>query len=240
MLDETKAEGRVIASALRLAATKPWSDVVMLDIAEAARVPLDEMRKLFPSKTAILTRFMRLADDATLQSLPPRTTATGQEPLSKRDQLFEVVMTRFDVLAPYKDGLRSVHKSMLFEPELLQRVFASQAWMLHGAGITTDGLDGRVKVAGLVSIYLPVFATWLEDDDAGQARTMAALDRRLRRGADIYQTVDSAASGVARVVRDLPALAGLFVDNLRRAFTPPPRAADAPASGDTAPETKAS
>jgi hypothetical protein len=92
--------------------------------------------------------------------------------------------------------------------------------MLHGAGITTDGLDGNVKVAGLVSIYLPVFGTWLEDDDPGHAKTMAALDRRLRRGGDFYQGMESAVGGVTRIAGDLPKLAGMALDNLRRILTP--------------------
>ena len=39
-----------------------------------------------------------------------------------------------------------------------------------------------MRVAGLGMIYASVFGIWLEDDDPGLARTMAALDRRLRRG----------------------------------------------------------
>lgn len=237
MLDETQPEGRLIAAALRLAAHRPWRDIAMLDIAEAARVPLADVRKLFPSKTTILTRFMRLTDDATLASLPPRTTAAGQEPLSPRDQLFEVIMTRFDVLQPYKDGLKSIHKSLIFEPDLLGRTFASQAWMLHGAGITTDGIEGRVKVAGLVSIYLQVFSTWIDDDDPGHAKTMAALDRRLRRGTDIYNSVDGIVSGATRIIRDLPGLASAFAENIRSAMTPKPatKSDQPPSAADTRP-----
>ena len=48
-------------------------------------------------------------------------------------------------------------------------------------------LDQALRVAGLGLTYASVFRTWLEDDDAGLARTMAALDRRLRRG---QQTLD--------------------------------------------------
>jgi ubiquinone biosynthesis protein COQ9 len=240
MLDETQPEGRLIASTMRLAAEKPWRDIALLDIAEAARVPLPEVRKLFPSKTAIITKFMRLADDATLASLPPRTTAAGQEALSPRDQLFEVIMTRFDVLAPYKEGLKSIQKAMLLEPEVLQRLFASQAWMLHGAGITTDGVQGRMKVTGLVSIYTQVFSTWLDDDDPGHAKTMAALDRRLRRAGDIYGTIDGFMTGANRIVRDLPGLFGQMADNVRKAMTPGSRNTTSNANDTTGPDQKAS
>ena len=55
-------------------------------------------------------------------------------------------------------------------------------WMLEAAGIGTDGAGGSLRVTGLAAVYASVFRTWLEDDDPGHARTMAALDRRLRRG----------------------------------------------------------
>jgi hypothetical protein len=58
----------------------------------------------------------------------------------------------------------------------------SSAWMLRAARIEPDGIDGRVRTAGLSAVYASAFRTWLDDDDPGLARTMAALDRRLRRG----------------------------------------------------------
>ena len=62
--------------------------------------------------------------------------------------------------------------------------------MLHAAGIGTDGVEGGLKVAGLASVYASVFRTWLDDDDPGLARTMAALDRRLRRGERTYARIE--------------------------------------------------
>jgi ubiquinone biosynthesis protein COQ9 len=48
-------------------------------------------------------------------------------------------------------------------------------------------------------VYARVFPIWLDDDDAGLAKTMAALDRHLRRGESVMKRVDSLKSGVARV-----------------------------------------
>lgn len=202
MLDQSTAKGRIMAAAMALAAERPWQDVLLKDIAGAAGMDLVTLRREFPSKSAILSAFIRATDDAVLSRVP---TFTAGE--SARDRLFDVIMTRFDVLQPYKPALQSIAASRPFDMELGRRVMASQAWMLHAAGIGTEGILGASRVTGLASVYAGAMDTWLADNDAGHARTMAALDRRLRRGeqsmralADVMAGADQLASQVMRVL----------------------------------------
>jgi AcrR family transcriptional regulator len=202
MLDQSTLKGRIIAAAMRLAAAKPWDDVVLKDIADAAGTDLVALRREFPSKPAILSAFARAADDAVLARAPKFTDGE-----SARERIFDVIMTRFDVLAPYKPALKSIAAARPFDLELARRVMASQAWMLHAAGMRTDGVLGASRVTGLASVYGSVLGTWLDDDDPGSARTMAALDRRLKRGeqsmrllTDVVEGADRFASGVLRVL----------------------------------------
>jgi AcrR family transcriptional regulator len=222
MLDQSTLKGRIIAATMRLAAEKPWDDVLMKDIADAAAIDLAALRREFPSKPAILGAFMRAVDDAVLASAPKFTGAENA-----RDRIFDVVMARFDVLAPYKEALRNIAGARPFDLELMRRGMASQAWMLHAAGVRTDGVLGASRVTGMASVYASVLQTWLDDDDPGSARTMAALDRRLKRGeqsmrmlSDVVETADRAASR----------LLGVFGCSTRRA-TPTP----APAQPGTPP-----
>ena len=55
-------------------------------------------------------------------------------------------------------------------------------WMLTAADISASGPKGMVRAQGLALLYASVLRTWLDDDDPGQARTMAALDRALASG----------------------------------------------------------
>jgi ubiquinone biosynthesis protein COQ9 len=198
MIDPTTSKGRVVTAALRLAAERPWSEVTMLDIAEASNLGLVEMRKEFASKAAILAAFTRAIDDVVLAK------ATRPQPgTAPRDAIFEVVMGRFDAMQPYKAGLKSIIGTLGFDTGVARRLFASQAWMLNAAGIPLDGVGGTVRVFGLASVYTSVFRTWLEDDDAGLARTMAALDRRLRRGEQSLQTFDGICGSVSRMFETL-------------------------------------
>jgi hypothetical protein len=54
--------------------------------------------------------------------------------------------------------------------------------MLEAAGIHHGGALGRVAINGAALLYAKVFRVFLEDEDPGLARTMAALDRALERG----------------------------------------------------------
>ena len=71
-------------------------------------------------------------------------------------------------------------------------------WMLAAAGIDAEGGRGVLRVPGLMSIYARVFDIWLDDDDTGLARTMAALDSRLRRGERVMQRIDDFGATAAR------------------------------------------
>ena len=194
MLDLSTPKGRIIAAALRLAGERPWRDVTLTDIAKAADVNLNEVRRDFNSKAEILAAFVRAVDDEVLARAPKR--AAGQSP---RDAIFDVVMSRFDVLAPYKPALNSIAATWTFDPVLMRALSQSQAWMLRAADIQADGLDGQLRATGLGAVYGSVFRTWLKDDDPGLARTMAALDRRLRRGEEMLCSIDVLAKKVCDV-----------------------------------------
>jgi AcrR family transcriptional regulator len=214
MFDQFTPKGRILAAALACAATKRWDDVTLLDIAEAAKLPLVDLRNEFRSKTDIVAGLLRAVDDEVLKRAPKRTADQ-----TARDALFDIVMTRFDVLGPYKKALQSISASGPADLALARPVLASMHWMLEAAGINTDGAAGSLRVTGLAAVYASVFRTWLEDDDPGHARTMAALDRRLRRGESAIRNVEQVTSVVQRLATDGPAF---LRSVLRGRPTPPP------------------
>lgn len=227
-IDQTTQRGRFIAAAVALAAERPWSEVTLRDIAERAGGNLVELRREFAGKGAILAAFTRAVDDAVLASAPARLPSQ-----SARDALFDVVMARFDALAPYRAALRSIARAGVVDLAHARGLLASQGWMLAAAGIDTMGPVGAAKAAGLGSVYGAVVRTWLDDDDPGLARTMAVLDRRLRRGERTLDAVGSlrescAKFGAVFCRRDGRAATGRASPTATGA-EPPPAAPAAPA-----------
>lgn len=198
MIDETTEKGRIVAAALRLASGRPWKEISLLDIAEAAGMRMVDFKSVFASKAEILSAFSREVDDDMLRRAPMRIAGPAQAP---RDAIFEVVMSRFDALAPYRAALKSIAASGAVDPALLRSFVTSQHWMLEASGVNTEGLRGCVRLAGLSSVYASVFQTWLDDDDPGLARTMASLDRRLRSGERSLRLVDDAMGFAERLAK---------------------------------------
>ena len=61
----------------------------------------------------------------------------------------------------------------------IKRAYRNLAYMYHpdklqAAGIDHDGAALVLRQLGLAALYNQVFMIWLEDDDPGMARTMAA------------------------------------------------------------------
>jgi len=219
MLDQLTIRGRLVAAAMKLAAEKPWREVTLAQIAETAGVSLLDVRREFSTKGDVLAAFVRMVDDAVLARAPQRSG--GQ---TARDALFEVIMSRFDVLAAYKPALKSIAAAWPLDPALARAMAQSQSWMLRAAGIGADGLEGNLRAAGLGGVYASVYRTWLSDDDPGLSKTMAALDRRLRRGERTLQSIDD-------VVGRLCSFAKSACDSVRKRTS---SASSAPEPGDDA------
>lgn len=170
------AEDRLVDAALSLAERQGWRRTGLAEIAAEAGLPLAEAYAACPSKPALLAAFHRRIDRAALAG-----AGDGSEP--PRDRLFDTLMRRFDALAPHRGALLAILRDSLGDPAALLAAPAllnSMAWMLELAGISAAGRQGRIRVHVLAGLYLSLFRVFLGDDGADLAKTMAALDRRLR------------------------------------------------------------
>src|SRR6185437_8021756 len=80
--------------------------------------------------------------------------------------------------------------ALLGAPALLR----SMAWMLAAAVISAAGWPGVLRPQALAGLYLWVLREFLSDESVDLARTMAALDRGLRR-AQSFLGIAGAAMG---------------------------------------------
>lgn len=171
---------RVIESALDLARERGWRDLTLGEIAAAAKLPLSEVYDQFPSKNAILTAFVRGVDHAVLAE-----SGDLEEGLSARDRLFDVLMRRFDTLQPHREALANIAQDLACDPLELccsgKRLRRSMACMLTAADLSPEGCRGCFRIEGLLAIYLYALRVWFRDDSEDQGKTMAALDKALRR-----------------------------------------------------------
>ena len=184
---------RVIDALFSVAAERPWPEVTLSAIAAAAGMSLQELRALYPSRIAILAAFAERMDTALLDAADP---AMADQP--PRERALDVLMSRFEALAPYKAGLRGLARSARRDPALaaaLARIGCiSHGWTLAAAGLEATGPRSALRGAGLALVFARVMPVWLDDDEPGLAHTMAALDRALERGATTLHRIDRIAA----------------------------------------------
>ena len=172
---------KIVAAFLALLADKSFAAVGFDDIAQRTGLSLAEIRGEFASTLAIVAAFVKSTDRAVLAQ---DMDDMAEEP--ERERLFDVLMRRLEVLAAQRDAVRSLLRSARSNPPLALALnglaVRSQQWMLTAAGINASGPQGMIRAQGLAVLFASVLRTWVDDDDPGQARTMAALDRALARG----------------------------------------------------------
>ena len=172
---------KIIAALLALLAEKPIEQISFAEIANEAGVSLAQLRGAFGSPLAIVAAYLKDIDRAVLA-----TDLSDMEEEPARERLFDVLMRRLEALAPHRQAVRSLMRSARRNAPLALALNAlavrSQKWMLTAAGINASGPRGALRAQGLTLLFSSVLRTWVRDDDAGLARTMAALDRALARG----------------------------------------------------------
>lgn len=172
---------KIIDAFMGLLAERPIEEIGFGDIAGRAGVSLSTCREEFGSVLSILAAFIKSIDR---QVLSGGDAELAQEP--PRERLFDVLMRRLELLTPHKAAVRSLQRSACRNPGLAFALnglsVRSQTWMLTAADIDATGLKGMVRAQGMAMLFARALATFVNDDEPGLPRTMAALDRELARG----------------------------------------------------------
>jgi AcrR family transcriptional regulator len=197
MFDDFSKRSKAVKAALDLAKERDWGDISLPEIARTANLSLADLRREFSCKSDILRAFQAEVDAEVLSRAKP-----AGETQTPRDRLFDVIMTRFEAMQPYKPALKRIASHLCCRPGeamlLLGSSLASQYWMLEAAGAKLEGPGGAMRVSGLAAIYCAVFGVWLEDDTPSMDRTMAALDKRLGRAERMLSSLEAACGDLCR------------------------------------------
>ncbi len=164
--------------AIDLAGDLGWEHIRFQDIADEAGISLSDLSHHFDDKICILCAYGKYIDGRTLAEVGEQ----GHD-APARERLFDILMTRFDVLNEQRDGVLSVLHSFKTDPKQavisLPYLGRSMTWMLESAGLDTNGIKGALRVMGLKVIYLKALKDWMKDDGDDMPKTMASLDKSL-------------------------------------------------------------
>jgi AcrR family transcriptional regulator len=189
----TSDRDKAVDALMALLAEHSFEQIGLAEVAGSAGLKLSQLRTEFGSTLAILAAHIKDIDRAVLGG---GDADMAHEPV--RERLFDVLMRRLEALAPYKEAVRSVMRSARRNPGLAlafnAMVVRSQAWMLEAAGIGASGPRGALRTQGAALMFARVLSVWIDDDEEGLDRTMAALDRGLASAARWAGFVDDLCS----------------------------------------------
>lgn len=217
MMEDREFDEKLVAAVFELAAEQGWHRVRVAEAARRANLPLDRARARCPHRAAALMRFGRMADQSAL--------VFATEEGSPRDRLFDLLMQRFEVMQPHRPGILAVLRALPADPPLAALLACatrgSMAWMLGGAGISSTGISGHLRVSGLVAVWMYTLRAWSRDTSEDLTATMAALDRALTRAGQAAEWLGS---------RRAPAAPDAEPDEPELPFTDPGAMPEDPAS----------
>jgi hypothetical protein len=170
-------------AALTLVASTPWREVTLAKLADAASRPVSDYygASVGEAVDCVEEAFDRAIGD-NMDQLDP-----GQ---SVRDRLFELIMRRFEAMEPHRAAVTAMEHGADRDPTLMaaahQRHVRCARWVLALAGLEADGMTGQARGQGLGVIIGQARAAWRGDSAGDFAKTMASLDKNLRRAEEMF------------------------------------------------------
>ena len=156
---------------LILAAERPWRDISLRAIAEAAGLPLADLYGRADSKGALLAYLSARFDKAALA-----TAATASDDV--HDRLFDAVMARIEAMEPHRAALVAIARDA--GPLALVAHFPPTARaILEAAGVDAS----PPRLAAMTALWARAAQVW-RDDEGALNRTMAEIDKRLKQMRD--------------------------------------------------------
>ena len=156
-----------------------WSRPALRSAARQVGMPTDEALALFPNGAAeFVVCFSRWADLRMLDRLEAETV----EPLRIAERVALAVVTRLEILAPWREAVRralSVLALPQHAPLGLRLLYETVDAIWYAAGDRATDFSFYTKRATLAAVYAATLLYWLDDGSPDFADTRAFLDRRL-------------------------------------------------------------
>lgn len=181
---ENKKE-KLIILGFKLIEKKGWSYFSLKSLAKENKSDLESIKIFFKNKSQFLESFSEMIDNKVLANIDKDEFNKN----SIKDNLFELIMLRFENLNPYKTGLKillsDLKKSPVELKKIMKKVFDSMDLFLEIANVKNNYLMDFIKVNIIFIIYSYVFKVWLDDQSSEMSKTMVELDKWLSK-AEFY------------------------------------------------------
>ena len=155
-----------------------WEEFSIEKFAEKYKYKISEVKNLIGNKNDLLIEFSKMIDEKVELNIDLEEFENS----NVKDNIFELIMMRFDAMTPFKSGLKKIIKEIknpIILKDISQNILASMDFYLEFSNAYDDSIFDIIKKKSLFLIYSFCFKAWLNDDSKELSKTMSELDRLL-------------------------------------------------------------
>ena len=168
-----------IKLAFKLIEEKGWNDFSLEKLAKEESIKIEDLIFFFKDETKLIESFSEMIDEQVIKEVDLNEFNQN----SVKDNIFELIMIRFEMLSPYKKSLDILLKQLKYEPKTLKKltkkIFNSLDLFLEISNAKNNYVFDFLKLNIMFIIYGYTFKIWLEDDSEDMGKTMAEVDKWL-------------------------------------------------------------
>ena len=184
-------KNKLIVNAFKIIEKSGWDKFSLAELAKVEKISLLKLKKVFHSKNSVLIHFSKMIDD----NVEANIDIDDFKDSSVKDNIFELLMLRFEVMLPYRKTLKKIFKSKKLDPIILKKIskniLNSLDFYLEISNAYSDNFFDFFKKNVTLLIYTYVFREWLNDNTEDLSKTMSKLDNALTYSEKMLKKINS-------------------------------------------------
>ena len=169
----------LINKAFKIIEKVGWKSFSFEKLAEEEKISVLDVNKVLKTKTILLREFSLMIDSGVEKNFDLKDLENS----STKDNLFELIMLRLELMTPYKKALYNIIDAFKNDLSAYKTVSCSILSSLDFYLELTNSYDGSfldgLKKNTLLIIYARTFMTWMNDNSDEMTKTMSELDKML-------------------------------------------------------------
>jgi len=182
-----KQKIKIAETTLLMLNNKPWNLINLNEIYKKSKIEKNNMRGKILTKRELIRNIICFFDFRLKNSSEKIDISTH------KDMIFEVMMSRFDILQDYRKSIIVIFDFLKNKPHefvfLLPTFIKSVVLMANLSNISINGLIGNFKIKGLLVVYFSSFLVWTTDNTESLEKTMTSLDNNLDRAGKLFSLI---------------------------------------------------
>ncbi len=170
---------KLINAAFQMIEKLGWQNFSLKRLADEEKISVAEINQIFRKKEDILKEFSSMIDLQVEKNFDFRDLESS----STKDNLFELIMLRLELMRPYKKALKSIILVFRSNLSMIKSVSFKILNSLDFYLELTNAYDGSFfdifKKKVILFIYTQTFMVWINDDSEEMSKTMSELDKML-------------------------------------------------------------